>query len=182
MLLRPANPAELQAIAALMNLAYRGTDATLSWNTEAPYIQGIRTSEEALRQDLATNPQATLLVHTEPEAGSKEAPIQASVWLEPKTPARWYLGALTVDPALQSAGLGGQLLTAAEQWAAERGATTIEMSVVNVRDTLIAWYQRRGYQLTGETHPFPYGDSRFGTPLRDDLAFLVLEKHLPTTL
>lgn len=52
------------------------------------------------------------------------------------------------------------------------------MTVVNVRDTLIAWYIRRGYFLTGETEPFPYDDNRFGTPLRDDLAFVVLEKVL----
>ena len=50
------------------------------------------------------------------------------------------------------------------------------MTVVNVRDTLIAWYQRRGYALTGETKPFPYDDKRFGTPLRDDLYFVMLEK------
>jgi len=49
---------------------------------------------------------------------------------------------------------------------------------VNVRDTLIAWYERRGYAPTGETRPFPYGDQRFGEPLRDDLAFIVLEKNL----
>ena len=47
------------------------------------------------------------------------------------------------------------------------------MTVVHIRDTLIAWYQRRGYVLTGETLPFPYGD-----PPRDDLSFVVLEKAL----
>lgn len=51
------------------------------------------------------------------------------------------------------------------------------MTVVNVRDTLIAWYVRRGYRLTGEREPFPYGDNRFGTPLRQDLHFEVLEKR-----
>jgi hypothetical protein len=52
------------------------------------------------------------------------------------------------------------------------------MTVVNVRVTLIGWYFRRGYHLTGETEPFPYGDNRFDTPLRDDLVFVVLEKAL----
>ena len=52
------------------------------------------------------------------------------------------------------------------------------MSVINVREALIAWYLRRGYHKTGETRPFPYGDDRFGTPLRDDLGFVVLEKNL----
>jgi hypothetical protein len=52
------------------------------------------------------------------------------------------------------------------------------MHVVNVRDALIAWCLRRGAHKTGETEPFPYGDNRFGVPLRDDLSFLVLEKDL----
>jgi hypothetical protein len=34
------------------------------------------------------------------------------------------------------------------------------------------------YRLTGETEPFPYGDERFGKPLRDDLHFVVLEKEI----
>ena len=52
------------------------------------------------------------------------------------------------------------------------------MTVVHIRDTLIAWYERRGYALTGETRPFPHGDDRFGKPLRDDLSFVVMEKVL----
>ena len=52
------------------------------------------------------------------------------------------------------------------------------MSVINVRDALIAWYERRGYRRTGEIEQFPYGDDRFGTPLRDDLAFAILQKPL----
>jgi hypothetical protein len=43
---------------------------------------------------------------------------------------------------------------------------------------LIAWYRRRGYLATGEMAPFPYGDARFGLPVRDDLAFIVMEKRL----
>ena len=74
--------------------------------------------------------------------------------------------------------LGRTLLHAAEAVAERKGARRIRMTVVNIRDTLIAWYARRGYDLTGETRPFPYGDRRFGDPLRDDLAFVVLEKAL----
>jgi hypothetical protein len=49
----------------------------------------------------------------------------------------------------------------------------------NVRNALIGWYLRRGHRKTGETEPFPYGDDRFGAPLRDDLSFLLLEKDRP---
>jgi hypothetical protein len=37
---------------------------------------------------------------------------------------------------------------------------------------------RRGYARTGELLPFPYGNDRFGLPLRDDLQFEALEKEL----
>jgi hypothetical protein len=46
-----------------------------------------------------------------------------------------------------------------------------------VRESLIAWYERRGYRRTGETEPFPR-DTRFGEPQRPDLEFIMLEKDL----
>jgi len=52
------------------------------------------------------------------------------------------------------------------------------MTVIVQRAELIAWYERRGYVRTGERKPFPYGDERFGLPLRDDLEFEVLRKAL----
>jgi hypothetical protein len=100
------------------------------------------------------------------------------VWLEPEDEGIWYLGSLTIDPRQQNSGLGRKLLTAAEDWVRARGGREVRMTVINVRDTLIVWYVRCGYALTGETEPFPYGDDRFGIPKRDDLHFVVLRKHL----
>jgi ribosomal protein S18 acetylase RimI-like enzyme len=91
---------------------------------------------------------------------------------------KWYLGSLAVDPSLQNSGFGRRLLDAAEDYVASHGASLIEITVVSVRHALISWYERRGYARTGEIRPFPYGDDRFGRPLRDDLAFVVLEKRL----
>ena len=61
------------------------------------------------------------------------------------------------------------------------GAKRMRMTVIQIRDSLSAWYERRGYVRTGETKPFPYGDARFGVPLRDDLHFEVFEKRLDGT-
>jgi hypothetical protein len=52
------------------------------------------------------------------------------------------------------------------------------MTVIDLRDELIAFYERRGYHRTGVFKPFPYGDARFGLPKRNDLRFEVLEKLL----
>ncbi len=104
--------------------------------------------------------------------------LLACIKVEPHGPETWYLSMLTVAPGLQDRGLGRALLAAGEALAVAKGARRMRMSVLNVRDTLIAWYARRGYAPTGETKPFPYGDPRWGTPLRDDLHFVLLEKLL----
>ena len=169
-----ATDADLDAVAALVNSGYRGDSSRAGWTTEADFLGGQRTDAEALRADLAARPGAVLLtLRDEPEGE-----LLGSVWLEPRGDDVWYLGMLTVRPDLQSRQLGRTLLAEAERHAQSRGARRMRMSVITVRDTLIAWYERRGYVRTGETLPFPYGNERFGIPLRDDLQFAVLEKAL----
>jgi len=165
---------DVPAIVALMNAAYRGADSHAGWTSEAGYMLGDRTNERLLRAKLATKPEACFLLYRE----ERGADLTGCVWLEPLGNGLWYLGSLAIDPSRQGDGLGSWLLSAAEAWAGERGGARIRMTVVNVRDSLIAWYERRGYRLTGQTRPFPYEDHRFGVPQRDDLCFVFLEKAL----
>jgi ribosomal protein S18 acetylase RimI-like enzyme len=168
-----ATEADVPAIAALMNLAFRGGGSDAGWTSEADHFQGNRTSEALLREDFAANAEAAMLLWRSPDGVPR-----GCVWLEPEDEGIWYLGSLTIDPSQQNSGLGRKLLTAAEDWVRARGGREVRMTVINVRDTLIAWYVRCGYALTGETEPFPYGDDRFGIPKRDDLHFVVLRKRL----
>ena len=174
MQLEQAGAGDLAAIASLMNRAYRGVGPDAGWTGEASYIEGERTSVAMLAADIAAKPGATLLV----SRGAPGAAIAGTVWLEPFDGGTWYLGSLTVDPALQNTGTGRRLLAAAEESVRAQGGGRVRMTVVNVRDTLIAWYVRRGYRLTGEIEPWPYDDNRFGIPKRGDLAFVVLDKAL----
>jgi ribosomal protein S18 acetylase RimI-like enzyme len=169
--LQLAEESDLPAIVALMNAAFRGTSAKQSWNVES-FITGSRTTESLLREEIGRGAQY-LVAREDLNPG-----LRGCVSLEMQSPERWYLGALTVDPGLQNAGFGSKLLSRAEEYAVARGARMMEITVVDVREALVAWYERRGYRLTGETRPFPYGDDRIGTPTRDDLQFVVLEKHL----
>jgi ribosomal protein S18 acetylase RimI-like enzyme len=171
---RPVADGDVPAIVRLMNRAYRGADNAFGWTTEETYLAGNRTTEEFLRADIEGRPSASLLKWQDAEMET----ITGCVWLEPITDDTWYLGSLAVDPGRQNGGLGRTMLAAAEGWARDRGARRIRMTVINVRDALIAWYLRRGYSTTGATEPFPYGDDRFGKPLRDDLCFVVLEKPI----
>jgi ribosomal protein S18 acetylase RimI-like enzyme len=165
---------DLPGIVSLMNRAYRGSGASAGWNSEAAYITGDRTTEILLQADLLAKPNASFLKWIDPISNG----LSGCVWLERVDDYTWYLGSLATDPDLQNAGVGNALLASAEHRVRAQGGHHIRMTVVNVRDTLIAWYIRRGYHLTGETEPFPYGDDRFGTPMRDDLAFVILEKAL----
>ena len=169
-----AGDSDLEAIAALVNSGYRGDSSRAGWTTEADFLGGQRTDAASLRADLSARPSAVLLTLRDEPGGD----LLGSVWLEPHSPGVWYLGMLTVRPDLQARQLGRTLLADAEAYAAARGAKRIRMSVISVRDALIAWYERRGYARTGESLPFPYGDERFGVPLRDDLRFDVFEKTL----
>jgi ribosomal protein S18 acetylase RimI-like enzyme len=167
-----ATDADLEDIATLVNAAYRGE---AGWTSEASYINGLRTDAEALRADLRARPEAFLLTVRD-EAGG---PLLACVWLEPGDGGSWYLGLLSVRPDLQDRRVGRELLEAAEAFAAARGARRVRLTVVNIRDSLIDWYRRRGYAPTGEIEPFPY-DGKAGAPTRKDLAFVVLEKAAAT--
>lgn len=173
-LLTPCQDHELADLAALVNSAYRGELAAKGWTSESYLLGGQRTDETTLRADLAAKPDATILTFRD----APDAKPYACAWLEPTNGGGWYVGMVTVSPLRQDGGLGRAMLEACEAHAKTRGGTRMRMTVISVRDTLIAWYQRRGYRLTGETQPFPYGDDRFGQPQRDDLAFVVLEKGL----
>jgi predicted N-acetyltransferase YhbS len=170
--LRPATEADYPEIVALTNRAYRGRGPGASWNVET-MIEGQRLTDELLREDLAATPDARLLIWR--DGGGAH---MGHVWLEPQPDGAWYLGLLTVRPDRQDQGLGRALLGASEAHARGEGATRIRMTVVDRRDTLIAWYERRGYRQTGERRPWPYHDPRIGRPTVPDLGFVVLEKAL----
>jgi len=160
---------DLPEIVALMNRAYRGQEG---WAVEQGYILGDRISLPDLEAELAAKPQMQFLVWRE------EGELLGCVSLEPLGEDVWYLGSLTVEPGRQDAQLGRRLLAQAERIAGEAGARRMHLTVIWVRETLIAWYRRRGYLPTGKTTPFPYDDDRWGRPMRDDLHFVWFEKLL----
>ena len=172
-MLEPATADDHAAIVTLVNHAYRGGGEKESWNAEDGIISGARITLDQLRLDLAANSEARVLVHR-----TNGGAVRGSVWLEPLAGGEWYLGMLAIDPTAQPLGMGRRMLESIEAYVADQGGRRVRMTVMNVRDTLIAWYERRGYARTGEIEAFPYEDRRFGTPLRDDLAFVVLAKAL----
>lgn len=171
-LISPAEAADAEAIASLVNGAYRGAGAARSWTHEAELLGGQRTDPATLRGAMAAG--STILLARD-AAGALLGCVSVQRVDDEGT---WSLGLLSVDPALQAAGLGRRLLEAADVHCKARGGRQIEITVIQLRDVLIGWYMRRGYAPTGERRPFPYGDARVGTPRRTDLHFVVLAKAL----
>ncbi len=62
---------------------------------------------------------------------------------------RGYFGLLAVDPIRQKIGLGARLVSAAEEYARERGALHMDMTIVNLRAELPAYYEKLGYTVSG---------------------------------
>jgi ribosomal protein S18 acetylase RimI-like enzyme len=168
---RDAADADVDELVALIESAYRGESSRAGWTTEADILQGQRTDPEGVREVVQAPGSRLLTVE-------RDGRIVACCQLEHRG-AHAYFGMFAVSPALQGAGLGKTVLAEAERQARETwGVAELHMTVISVREELIAWYERRGYRRTGRMTPFPYGDERFGVPLRDDLRFELLVKPL----
>ncbi len=173
--LRKASASDIPALHALVESGYRGESAKRGWTHEADLLGGQRTDPQALA-DIIADPAQTILLAEDNGALAGCVLIADEGDRNGKPIA--YLGMLTVSPERQSAGLGRQLIAAAETHARKLGAASMEMTVIKQRRELIAWYLRRGYVDTGREEPFPLDDERFGLPKSRDLVFVVLAKTL----
>jgi len=168
---RWAQPADVGAIVSLVESAYRGEASRVGWTTEADLLDGQRTDSDSILELVGAPDNRLLLAEC-------EVAIVASCHLRREGDAA-YFGMFAVAPGLQSGGIGRVVLAEAERRAhAEFGAREMRMTVIDCREELIAWYERRGYARTGEHSPFPYGDQRFGLPRRADLRFETMRKPL----
>jgi len=164
-----AEEEDVTSLVALMDSAYRGENSKQGWTSEADLFIGNRRTDEATVADLIKKTGAVFLKYL-----NEEGSLEGCVFLHKKV-NRLYLGMFSVSPLAQGKGIGKKLLTAAEDHAKEQNCSTIYMTVITVREDLIAWYERNGYHKTGKVLPFPV-DERYGIPTQP-LEMLVLEKH-----
>lgn len=168
---RPATNADIDAIILLVTRAYRGDASRAGWTTEADLLDGERIDADVLRADIGRPGSRVVL-------GLRDDALLACAHVA-DLGGRAYFGMFAVEPTCQGGGIGRATLAECERIARDEWRLPkMQMTVIDLRDELIAWYQRLGYRRTGVHHPFPYGDARFGIPKRDDLRFEVLEKML----
>src|SRR6266851_2893690 len=131
---RVASPADAEALAALINAAFR---------VELPFIEGDRTNPDGVRAYIEKG-KFLLAENTAGLAGCVYVEIRGD---------RGYLGLLGVDPQRQGTGLGRKLMNAAENYFREAGCRGIDLRIVSTRTPLPAFYRHLGYLETG-TAPF----------------------------
>jgi len=165
-----ADEKDITSLVALMDSAYRGENSKQGWTSEADLFIGNKRTDETTVANLIKKPGSVFLKYL-----NEKRVLEGCVFLHKKD-NRSYLGMFSVSPSAQGKGIGKKLLAAADNYAREQNCTSIYMTVITVREELIAWYERNGYQKTGRVLPFPV-DERYGVP-KQPLEMLVLEKHL----
>ncbi|OYX46832.1 MAG: GNAT family N-acetyltransferase [Sphingomonas sp. 32-66-10] len=147
-LIHPATLADLARLHPVVERAYRGDSARQGWTHEADLLSDTRTDLETLATLVDGDSRILIALDSDTLLGC--------VNIADRGDGLAYLGLLCVDPELQARGIGKQLIAAAEATARDIfAADRIEMTVIDRRVELIAWYERHGYARSGETRPFP---------------------------
>lgn len=171
---RKANIADVPQIVALVNAAYRGDESRKGWTTEAELLDGVRTHAAEIAELITSEGSMILLALN---AGA----IVASVHLQRVSNddgIAAFLGMFAVRPTGQARGIGKATMAEAEaRVQAEWQATKMLMDVITVRTELIAFYERRGYRMTGKVNEFPVAKDLW-TPKAVDLKLARMEKNL----
>jgi ribosomal protein S18 acetylase RimI-like enzyme len=174
---RPMVEADFAQVEELVQSAYRGGQASVSWKNEHDLVRGPRVTRDGLAEMLRSPEQLVLVGEVrKDEATAPE--LYGCVLIEREDNGTVIIGMLAVSPSSQNLGVGRKLVEAAEA-AARRdfGATRAHMHVAHVREELLAWYKRLGYEPTGEAKPFP-GPEAGIEALKEGLKFAVIEKIL----
>lgn len=170
---RTAARSDAEAVAALVQDAYRGEGGPGRWTTEAHLVRGQRTTPAAVENHISADRSVVLVA-----ADARGLLACCHLKLLDGEPLRAYFGMFAVRPGSQGGGVGRTMVARAEEWARDQwGASVIEMQVIDGRTELLAWYDRLGYRRTERTIPFPV-DNEDDRPLVAGLHFVVLKKRL----
>jgi len=164
---REASPKDAAIVLKIVNDAYRTEGG---WTTESHLVVGDRLVEEDFLKDVS-DPKKCMLIAS--DKGVDVACIQLT-----QEEAQVHFSLLAVPPSAQNNGYASELLQYAESLAQQKyHANQAVMHVLDVRQDLLAFYYRRGYQRLDEYLPFPMG-LNVGKPIDQNLMLEVIAKPL----
>ena len=152
LIIQKAELVDAEAIAKLINSAYRGETSRKGWTTEADILDGLRTTTSEIGKTIKRDNTFILI-------GVYRDEIVATIcceWQELAFKDTVHFGMIAVKPSLQNKGYGKTLIQAAEAICLrEWRVVGFHMTVISIRHELIAFYERLGYKRTGEFADFP---------------------------
>ena len=152
LIFQKAEISDASAIAQLINSAYRGEASRKGWTTEADLLEGLRTTTADVAK-IIKREDAFMLI------GTHNNEIVATICCEWQAIAgsnTAHFGMIAVKPSLQNKGYGKQIIAAAEALTRrEWRAVGFTMTVISIRHDVIKFYEKLGYQRTGEFKDFP---------------------------
>ncbi len=157
---------DLDRVLEMINAAYRGVDGARRWTTEQHLVAGARIDQDALIGFIGDS-DSELIVGYDDDA------IVGCIGIK-KLGTTVEFGTYAVAPNLHGRGVGSRLLAYAEQ-RAKGYARQFQVCVVTQNRNLIQFYERRGYQCTGDLLPYPE-DQNVGKPKISDISLTVLAK------
>jgi GNAT superfamily N-acetyltransferase len=140
--IRLAGERDACALAQLINRAYE---------VEQFFVDGARTTAEEV---------VALQQHGQFFILDRQAGPAAAVYVKTDG-SQAQLHMLSVSPELQGQGLGTRLVAVAEAFGSALGCRSMGLRIVNLREELRPWYQRRGYR---ETRQVPFVDRALRRP------------------
>lgn len=175
---RYAAPGDRDALHNLIERAYRGPETAGRWDSESHILKGPRT-DAAFIEDRINDEDSRFVIAERDGALVGCALIQKAANTEcangEAANADAYFGMFAIDPDIRSGGLGRAVLAECERRVRDLwNPPGLMMTVISIREQLIDWYERRGYELTGERLPFPFSETT--GEVRRDFDLLVLRK------
>ena len=164
---RYAVHADSEAVHLLIEAAYRSPATAGQWDSEAHLLTGPRTSVDEVAALIADRDGRFIIAEIDGKLAGC-CLLQRRSGSKSKDGAEAaYFGMFAIDPAIRSVGLGKLILAEAERRVRQLWSShAMVMTVISVRDQLIAWYERRGFHLTGHRIPFPFSETT-GETTRD---------------
>ena len=163
---------DAENITKLVNSAYRGDASRKGWTTEADILEGLRTTTQDVA-NVIKRADAFVLI------GVLNDEVVACMRCESCLLAgrkAAHFGMIAVKPSLQNKGHGKLLIKAAEAIAMrEWRVVGFYLTVISIRHELIEFYERLGFQKTGEFKDFP-NNPEMWQPKIENLNLLYMAK------